>query len=228
MERLEFLSSGMNDFFCGGLEPGVITNVYGEAGAAKTTFALEAAKSCIASGKKAVFIDTEGGFSVERFCQMNKKEDLDMLLLREPKDFKDQEKSISELENLAGSESIGLIIIDSLVSLYRLRLKNGDAQMANQKLSEIMQKLLRLSKEKNIPVVVTNQVYSDFESGNLELVGRDIPKYYSKCLVLLEKMEWGRRKMTMMKHRSIPEGKQAIFDIKNEGIVDSKKKLGLF
>lgn len=227
-EKLPFTSQNINEFLSGGLEPGVITNIYGEAGSAKTSFALEAAKSCIEKGKKAIFIDTEGGFSVERFCQMNNKDKLALILLKEPKTFKEQESTIMSLEEKLEKEDIGLIIIDSLVSLYRLELHNGEAQSTNRMLSNQMATLLRLSKKHNIPVLVTNQVYSDFETGNLELVGGDIPKYSSKCLMLLEKLEWGKRKMTMIKHRSIPEGKQVTFEIKNEGLVDCKKKLGIF
>ncbi len=227
-KKLPFAAESINEFLNGGLEPGVITNIYGEAGAAKTTFALEAAKSCIQKGKKVIFIDTEGGFSVERFCQMNDKEKLGMVLLIEPKNFKDQDAIINSLKDKLKEEDIGLIIIDSLVSLYRLDLHNGDAQPTNRMLSTQMATLIQLAKEHSIPVVATNQVYSDFETGNLELVGGDIPKYASKCLIFLEKLELGKRKMTMIKHRSIPEGKKAAFEIKNEGLTDSKKKLGIF
>ncbi len=227
-KKLPFAAESINEFLNGGLEPGVITNIYGEAGAAKTTFALEAAKSCIQKGKKVIFIDTEGGFSVERFCQMNEKEKLDMMFLIEPKTFKEQDTAISAIEEKLKKEDIGLIIIDSLVALYRLELHNGEAQSVNRTLSRQMATLMRLAKEHDIPVIATNQVYSDFETGNLELVGGDIPKYSSKCLVLLEKQEWGKRKMTMIKHRSLPEGRQAVFEIKNEGLIDSRKKLGIF
>jgi len=226
--KLAFASENLTEFFGGGLEPGVITNIYGEAGAAKTSFALEAAKSCINNGNKVIFIDTEGGFSVERFCQMNNKEKLEMLFLIEPKNFKDQDKAIISLEEKVKEHDIGLIIIDSLVSLYRLELQNGDIQSTNRMLSAQMATLMRIAKDKDIPVIATNQVYSDFETGNLELVGGDIPKYASKCLVLLEKIEWGKRKMTMIKHRCLPEGKKTAFEIKNEGLVDYKKKLGIF
>ncbi|MEA2004563.1 MAG: DNA repair and recombination protein RadB [archaeon] len=227
-KKLPFASETINEFFGGGLEPGVITNIYGEAGAAKTSFALEAAKSCIAKGKKVIFIDTEGGFSVERFCQMNEEEKLEMLLLIEPKTFKDQDNAVNAIEDTLKKGDIGLIIIDSLVALYRLELHNGEAQSTNRTLSRQMATLVKLAKEYDIPVIATNQVYSDFETGNLELVGGDIPKYSSKCLVLLEKQGWGKRKMTMIKHRSLPEGRQAVFEIKNEGLVDSRKKLGIF
>ena len=226
--KLPFASVHLTEFFGGGLEPGVITNIYGEAGAAKTSFALEAAKSCINNGKNVIFIDTEGGFSVERFCQMNTKEKLEMIFLIEPKNFKEQDKAIESLEKKVKEQDIGLIIIDSLVSLYRLELHNGDAQPTNRMLSAQMATLIRIAKEQDIPIIATNQVYSDFETGNLELVGGDIPKYASKCLVLLEKIEWGKRKMTMIKHRSLPEGKKTAFEIKNEGLIDYKKKLGIF
>ena len=78
------------------------------------------------------------------------------------------------------------------------------------------------------PVLVTNQVYSDFDSGELELVGRDIPKYSSRCLIHIERASGTKRKATIIKHRSQPEGGSAEFLIKNEGLVDAGKKFGIF
>ena len=49
----------------GGLESGIITRVYGEAGTGKTNLCLQAARECVLSGKKVAYIDTEG-VSVER------------------------------------------------------------------------------------------------------------------------------------------------------------------
>lgn len=228
MKRMPLRSPVLNDFLGGGLEAGVITNIYGPSGSAKTAFALEATVSCLEQGGGVIFIDTEGGFSPERFLQMSDKKHLEKLLLHEPKSFDQQEKAIRELKKLVEKEKIGLIVVDSAVSLYRLERADGDINEMNRRLAKQLASLSRLAREKKIPVLITNQVYSDFDTGELELVGRDIPKYWSKCLVLLEKLEWGRRKATLVKHRSMPEGVAIVFDIKDEGLVESKKRLGVF
>ncbi|MBW6451188.1 MAG: DNA repair and recombination protein RadB [DPANN group archaeon] len=227
-QKLPLRAKGITLFFNGGIESGVVTNIYGVAGSAKTSFSLEAAVSCIQNGKKVIFMDTEGGFSVERFMQMTDKKNLENILLFRPKDFKEQTTQIESFNLLCDKQDIGLIIIDSLVSLYRLKKNNKDFSETNQELSRQLAKLSEISRDKNIPILVTNQVYTDFDTGELELVGRDIPKYASKCLVYLEKIGTGKRKMTMTKHRSIAEGVTCSFEIKNEGLVDIEKRFKIF
>jgi len=57
-----------------------------------------------------------------------------------------------------------LIIIDSIASLYRLELAmNNDAVNANRELGVHMAILTEIARKKKIPVIMTNQVYSDFE-----------------------------------------------------------------
>ena len=212
----------------GGVETNIITNIYGPSGAGKTNFTIQAIVSCIKEGKKAVLIDTEGGFSTERFIQMYNKESLNDLFIYNAKTFFEQEQAIKELEILIEKENIGLIAIDSLVSLYRLHMHNDKIQEANQKLSVQLSVLSSIARKQNIPIIVTNQVYSDFETGELEIVGGDIPKYASKCLIKIEKKDGIKRVATIIKHRSIPEGVSCEFDITQTGLVAHKKKLGLF
>ena len=45
--------------------------------------------------------------------------------------------------------------------------------------------LTELSRKRGIPIVITNQVYSDFESDEIKMVGGDLLKYSSKCLIEL-------------------------------------------
>jgi len=229
MDKISLGSENLNNLLGGGVEAGIITNFYGAAGAGKTNIALQCAVSCIRKGHKAIYIDAEGGFSIERFIQMNSKNGLENLILSEPKTFEEQDSMINNIEReLKLEKDIGLIIVDSIVALYRLDLHREKIQEVNRILSRQFATLSKIARENKIPVIVTNQVYSDFDSGNLELVGRDIPKYFSKCLVFLEKIGTGKRKATLMKHRSRPEGLSAEFEIRNEGLFDTSKKFKLF
>ena len=63
---------------------------------------------------------------------------------------------------------------------------------------------------KNIPVIITSQVYSGFEN-NIMPVGRDVLIGLSDTLIKLEK---NPRKIIMKK----PENKEIKFEIVNEGI----------
>jgi len=72
--------------------------------------------------------------------------------------------------------------------------------------------------------LVTNQVYSDFEEKNkVNLVGGDILKYGSKCLLELQKTPASNRKIIVRKHRSVPENRFRIFKIVEGGILGTKE-----
>lgn len=228
MARLPFLVPGIDALLGGGLEPEIITNVYGASGAGKTNFAIQAVISCLKQGKKAIYVDPEGSFSVERYQQMHSTKDLDNLILIQPKTFEEQDEAIQSLPKYMKTGKIGIVVVDSIVALYRLHSHGEGVTEANNKLSRQFAELSKIARENKIPVLVTNQVYSDFDSGELELVGRDIPKYSSKCLIHLEKIAGGKRRATLIKHRSQPEGGTAEFVIKHEGLADAGKKFGIF
>ena len=81
-----------------------------------------------------------------------------------------------------------------------------------------------IAKEKNVPVIITNQVYT-VNSNEIELSGRDVVKYWSKCLVELKKVDDNKRLVILRKHRSLPEGKKAEFEITGTGINKAKFRI---
>ena len=50
----------LDDLLGGGIESGSLTSLYGEAGSGKTNICLQLTRNVVNSGKKVVFIDTEG------------------------------------------------------------------------------------------------------------------------------------------------------------------------
>lgn len=249
-EKIELrnkLSAGswdLNKWLYGGYDKDIITTIYGPAGCGKTNFCMLAAASAAKKGMKVIFIDTEGGFSVERFRQLFEtpelsKEALQNILLLKPTNFEEQSKSFSNLLKELKSDTarkIGLIIVDGMTMLYRLELaearKQEDEKLKQNKIDEINSKLAgqmrllsEIARKENIPVIATNQVYYEFlseeelKSGkekNAFMVGGDIMKYWSKCIIELRNLR-GRRIATLKKHRSLPE-KELNFEIINEGI----------
>ena len=227
-KKLPFNAEPLDELLNGGIEYKSLTNIYGPAGAGKTNLAILASVSCIRNGKKVIFIDTEGGLSIERLQQI--VGDVDKisndLLIMEPKTFEEQDEIIKNLEKKVGSD-VGLIVVDSLVSLYRLELGKDNFQDVNRKLANQLAILSKISREKDIPVLITNQVYSSFDNG-IEIVSRDISKYWSKCLIELMKLDKGRRIAILRKHRSLEEERSVEFVITEKGIERSKKKFNLF
>lgn len=227
VERLSTGSDPIDSLLEGGIEPGIITNVFGESGSGKTNFCVQVAAEVSGSGEKVAYIDTEKGFSPERFVQVADEEALDRVLLMEPMTFEQQEQDIESLTGLFEEESPSLVVVDSMVSLYRLNANGDDVSEYNQRLSQQLSQLSRVARRESVPVVVTNQVYTSFDEDELELVGRDVPRYWSKCLLKLSNRDKNLREIEVEKHRSMPEGKSAVFQITDSGLEEPDEK-GLF
>src|SRR3989339_2029399 len=89
-------SYDLNKFLFGGYETDIITTIYGQAGSGKTNLCMLAAVSQAKKANKVIYIDTEGGFSVERFKQLageSYKETLKNILLLKPTKFNEQEQA---------------------------------------------------------------------------------------------------------------------------------------
>ncbi len=223
VERLELGCKNLDDLLGGGVEKGVITNFYGEAGSGKSNIALMATVRVAEKNKKVIFIDTEGSYSVERIAQISRnfeKVNKNTIIL-EPKDFEEQQKIIESLNKKVDKET-GLIVLDSLVALYRIALTSDKYEDVNRKLAAQLSELSKIARQYNIPIIITTQVYSDINGGGIEIVSKDVAKYWSKCLVLLEKEKKNLRKAKITKHRSRPEGLETYFLITEKGL-DSKK-----
>ena len=221
---LPLISNSAIDSVLPGIIEDTITTFYGPPACGKTTLALQYALHVILNGKKVVFIDTEGGFSVERFRQLGGRErDLSQLIRFNPKSFDEQNKVISQLSiQIRNDKQIGLIIVDSLVMLYRLKL--GDApQKINSELGEQLRLLTELSRKFNIAIIATNQMYQDFESKEKKMVGGNVIHYWSKTIVELE-IEGFEKKAILRKHKYIESGKEVFYSIRNEGLIGQKSK----
>src|SRR3990170_3057889 len=93
-------SFDLNKWLFGGYEKDIITTIYGPAGSGKTNFCLLVSVSQAKKGNKIIYIDTEGGFSVERFRQLageEYQETLKNILLLKPTSFDEQEKAFLQL-----------------------------------------------------------------------------------------------------------------------------------
>ncbi|MEM4270998.1 MAG: DNA repair and recombination protein RadB [Candidatus Pacearchaeota archaeon] len=225
MAKISAGSYDLNKWLYGGYESDIISVIYGGPGTGKTNFCLLASVSQAKKGKKVIYMDTEGGFSIERIKQLvpeNYEEVMKNILLLKPTNFVEQKKDFEKLLEILKNE-ISLIVVDSMTILYRLELasaKESDEnaiKKVNSELVRQMRVLAEIARKRNIPVIVTNQVYNWDESQRM--VAGDILKYWGKCLIELRN-EKGRRFALLKKHRSLGE-KELEFEIRNDGI---KKK----
>lgn len=205
-----------------GLEFSALTNFYGAPGTGKTNLCLLMAADCIRNGGKVIYVDTEGGFSVERLSQITgtPEDVLKGMEILEPKNFREQGEMIKSLEK----KDADMIIIDSAAALYRLEYADPEKETleANRELSRQMSVLSNIARDKKIPVVVTSHTYKNWDTENNEIVGGDAIKYWAKAVVFLERTgKMSERTATIIKHRWIPEGKHVKFDIVKDGIKPS-------
>ena len=207
----------------GGVHHKALTNFYGAPGTGKTNLCmLIALESVKAGAKKVVYIDTEGGFSMERLSQLSPDAEAvaGKIALIEPKTFKEQSQAIKGIASLDAD----LVILDSAAALYRLEYADPEKEAldANRELSRQMSVLSNIAREKDIPVIVTSHTYKNWDTENNEIVGGDAIRYWAKAVVFLEKTgRMSERSATVMKHRWIPEGKAVKFEIVGEGIKPS-------
>ena len=209
----------------GGVETRVITQIYGPPASGKTNLCLQVALNCIRNSKKVIFIDTEGGHSIERMRQIagsEFKKFIDNSIFYGPHNFGEQNKIIENLKNII-NDKVGLIVLDSAVSLYRIGTDEDKSQNLNRLMSKQFVTLSELAQKNNLAVIVTNQVYASMEGDGVEPVGGNILKYRSKAIIELQTGENGEREAILVRHRSIKEGQREKFLISNEGLRDKSE-----
>lgn len=218
MPYTKIISSGsivVDDLLDGGFDKDKVCCVYGVAASGKTTLAMLTALEISSDGGKVLFIDTENGFSVERFKQLScgNLELLNNIFVIKIKSFYDQLKKIESLED--NFSKFSLIIIDTIGSYYRKEIVKD--KFANKQLVKQLEILKRINKER-IPILITNQVYTDPKDSSIQIVGGKIMKDYPDCLIELVKLG-NNRVCVLRKHYLIKKQKEKMFKIVEKGFI---------
>lgn len=218
MDRIPLGCSQFDQLLGGGIEKGSVTLIYGEAGAGKTNVCLQLARNMAISGQKVAYIDSEG-LSSDRLGQvfLGQEESIKNLLIFEVHSFTEQSDRIDKIEKLAATGTISLVIIDSLTMFYRLN--HEDAYVRNDFIRQT-EVLLNMARQYNIAVMLTSQVYSNITNGGVEFLGGHALHHNAKTIIRLDKRTEGRRAAVIIKHRSLPEGRAAMYRITENGISD--------
>lgn len=211
------LSTGIDfvdEMLEGGYETDAITTIYGPPGSGKTNLAIIAALEVAKSGKKVIYVDTEGGFSTDRAKQImpDFKQYLDNIIFLNPTSFEEQNKAIQQLKELA-TNRIGLIVVDTISMMYRLE---RNEEESHKELRGQIKTLNEIARTKEIPVIMLSQIYQGFDDG-VKIVGGDIIAYTSKSVLELQSLASGNRRLRLKKHRSIPR-KNIKFKIIEKGL----------
>lgn len=220
---MEYLAtaSPLDRLLDGGLERDAITLVFGEGGSGKTNLALQCAREAVGQGKRVAYVDTEG-VSMVRLRQVfaphegaELEEMLGRILFFTPYTIDEQERLVT---NATRVPELGLIVVDSINMHYRLHIDaGGDAEKdAARSLYKQLHHLSGFARQHHVPVLVTGQVYGGEDA--TQPFARRVMEHLVKALVRFEKRPDGTRRATVIKHRSIEDGRSEKFRITSNGL----------
>lgn len=218
-------NSSLDALLGGGFEKGTITQIFGPPSSGKSNITLTLAVNVARNNRKVIYMDTEGGISIDRVKQIagsDFSKAANNIIVFEPTSFSEQNDNLKSIDFWLKKNhaDVDLIVLDSAVALYRV--DDMKSSRLNKELGKQMGILSKIARQYDVAVVVTNQIYSAIdEEGNndIKAIGGTILQYWSKVIIQLERGdETNQRIATLIRHRSIPEGKKAIFSISSSGI----------
>jgi RecA/RadA recombinase len=179
----------------GGISPGSITLVYGEPETGKSTLAMQCAVNCGMQGLKTLFIDCDNTFSAKRLSQLaseNFDAIADLIILVKPIDFKEQTALIERIGDYT-AKNFGLIVVDTLNSLYRARIaeSSGKAFRENRELNRQLAILAQTAKTQKLSVVVISQVRGVFNEpfATVAPVATRVLKFWADKIIAMKPTE---------------------------------------
>jgi len=213
----------------GGLPLGEIVLVYGEAETGKTSLAIQCAVNSARMGFKTLYVDCEGAFTPERLSQIafsDVEEVSSMIILVRPSSFQEQIKIIDDLEKFV-NRRFGLIVFDTITSLYRSELTNKNATFnLNRELNRQVATLMQIARTTPLSVLLLSQVRSLMREVDFAPVATRILKFWSSGVVKLSRT--GRRNVIRgLIEKSGGKERQSSFflSIEDEGIRDYESQI---
>jgi len=185
------LSTGCMDLdslLQGGIECGEITLIYGESATGKTTACIQAAASIATVGLKVLFIDSDNSFTQQRFHQIaGETSDLlsELILLFFPETFDEQRILVESLNNYV-TPQLGLIVIDSMSTLYRAAFSKAESVFdLNRDLTRQLAYLANLTRSKGVACIITSQVHARLNSigDQVEPVARRAVTHFPSTII---------------------------------------------
>jgi RecA/RadA recombinase len=146
--------------------------VWGEASTGKTSLMIQTAVQAAIRSKKTLFVDADRSFTPQRLTQIAGSESRSLgeyITLFLPENFAHQTSLIEDLESYM-SPRVGLVIFDTITSLYRAALRGDQKPFAlNRELTRQLAYLEEFAAAHRIAVVLTSQVHARLKPGLSEI-----------------------------------------------------------
>ncbi|HLD97820.1 MAG TPA: DNA repair and recombination protein RadA [Candidatus Nanoarchaeia archaeon] len=243
-EDINYITTGsrnLNNLLGGkGVESKSITEVFGAFGSGKTQIALSLSvnvqlpKENGGANGKAVYIDTEGTFRPERVKQYaegigaNPEKVLKNIFVARAFNSDHQILLVEKINELVkNGEPIKLVIVDSLTAHFRAEY-SGRGQLADrqQRLNKYLHDLMKLAEQRNIAVLVTNQVMSNpamMFGDPTTAIGGNIVAHASTYRIYLRRGKKDSRVAKLIDSPNLPDN-ETVFLITGNGLKDVEIK----
>jgi DNA repair protein RadA len=228
-------ASSLNEILGGGVETNGITEVYGKFASGKTQLGFQLTVNAQLPvnkgglGGSVLFIDTEGTFRPERIeaiasaAGMDPKAALDNVLVIRAANSDQQILAVERADKTIKERNIKLIVVDSLMSLFRAEYPGrGALGERQQKLNAHIHKLQSLADVHGLAVYITNQVMDNpaiLFGDPTTPVGGNIVAHAATTRLYMRKSKEEKRIVRLVDSPSMPEA-EAVIKITPNGIRD--------
>jgi DNA repair protein RadA len=228
-------SMNFDNLLGGGIETKSITEICGEYGTGKTQLCHTA---CVmvqhdysngGLNGNALYIDTENTFrperieSISKFKKLDPLKVLDHIIIAKAYNSSHHELILSESSKVIDLYNIKLMVIDSIISLYRSEFIGlSTLSERQQRLNKLVHNIMRIAETFEIAVLLTNQVQSGpdsiFNANSFKATGGNIMAHASTYRIFLRKS--GKNRIARIIDSPYHAERDILFTICDGGICD--------
>ena len=225
----------LDELIGGGIETGAITETYGRFASGKSQLGFQLAVDAQLPKDKGgleggvLFIDTEGTFRPERIESIAKAKGLDPekalegIMVIRALTTDEQVLAVKRADKLIVEKNIKLVIVDSLMSLFRSEyIGRGALGERQQKLNQHIHALQMLADKHDLAVYITNQVMDNpgmLFGDPTTPIGGNILAHAATTRLYLRKSKEDKRIVRLVDSPNMPEG-ECVIKITPNGIKD--------